>query len=322
MTIQWSGSGAWGMGFCLSAILLPSLTGCGDGASDRFLSIGTAGTGGLYYVLGGALASQLTQHDPARQYTAEVTGGSVENVNRVREGQLDLGMVMAISAVEAYYGGADYPTPVEDLRIVAPFYKNVTHVLVGRGSRAQSIRDFRGLSVSVGSAGSGTEQEARQLLAAAGLGYGDVQVRYLSFGESAAALADGAIDAAFISSGYPAGAVLEATTTGGARLIPIGDEVLERLQADHPFYVRGEIPEGVYRGMTQPIPTVLTMNWIVGRADLSAEVVTNLLDVLVERRDALIRVHEMAREIDMNDLADAPIPLHPATEAWFGEYRR
>jgi uncharacterized protein len=298
-------------------LLLPVIAaGCGDGASGRFMSIGTGGTGGLYYVLGGAIASQLTLADPDRRYTAEVTGGSVENVNRIREGQLDLGIAMAITAADAYAGEGDYASPVSDLRVVAPFYPNVTHVLVGRGSPAQSIADLRGQRMSVGSAGSGTEQEARLLLQAAGIGYDDIRPFYLSFSESAAALQDGSIDAAIISAGYPAGAVLEATTTGGARLIPIEQSILESLQARHPFYERGEIVAGVYRGVTEPVPTIQASNWIVARDDLPDDVVEHLLDILADRGDALAQVHEMARQIELSDLGRAPIPLHAATEAW------
>jgi hypothetical protein len=297
-------------------ILACILCACGDVGSDRFMSIGTGGTGGLYYVLGGAIASQLTVLDSSRQYTAQVTGGSVENVNRIREGQLDLGIAMAITAREAFAGEGDYSVPVSDLRVVAPFYANVTHVLVSRNSRAQSIAELRGQRVSVGSPGSGTEAEARMLLEAAGITYGDIKPFYLSFSESAAALQDASIDAAIISAGYPAGAVLEATTTGGARLIPVDDEVFSALQAKYPFYERGEIPAGVYRGITQPVVTAQTKNWVVAREDLPSDVVDHLLSIIVDRRDALVQVHAMARQIDIADLRRAPIPLHPAAEAW------
>jgi uncharacterized protein len=293
-----------------------TLAACGESGGDRFMSIGTGGTGGIYYVLGGAFANQMNQRDSIRRYTAEVTGASVENVNRVRAGQLDLGMAMAVSAYEAFHGGEDYPEPVTNLRIVAPLYPNVTHLVVRRGLQAQSVADLRGRRVSVGSPGSGTEQAARHLLDAGGLTYEDVQVRYLSFSESAAALQDGAIDAAIISVGYPAAAVLEATTTGGARLLPIGPELIEVLRQRYPYYAEATIPVGVYRGVTEPVSTVAMMNWVVARDDLPGEVVDHFLGMLIENREALIQVHEMAGQIDLADLDRAPIPLHMAVENW------
>jgi TRAP transporter TAXI family solute receptor len=288
-------------------------------SARRFLSLGTGGTGGIYYPLGGALAARLTAGDSTRQYTAEVTGGSVENVKRVEAGQIDLGFALAVTAYEAYRGGQDFADPVTDLRVVAPLYPNLTHVLVRRGSGVGSLADLSGRTVSVGSAGSGTEQMSRQLLEAAGLGYEDIEVRYLSFSESAAALRDGAIDAAILSVGYPASAVLEATTTGDVALLPVDSATLHALREAHPYYGSGEVPPGVYPGVERPVPTASMMNWIVGRAALDDEVVRAVLNVLGEDRVSLLRAHEMARQIDPERLREAPIPLHPAAERWLTE---
>ncbi len=301
----------------LTALTL-TLTGCGGGEGGlAFLSIGTAGTGGIYYPLGGALASRLSLADSARRYTAEVSGGSVENVNRLAAGQIDLGFTLAVTAYQAYHGEGDFSAPVPQLRAVAPLYPNLAHILVPRGSRAASVADFRGLRVSVGAAGSGTEQMARHILEAHGLTYDDIEPRYLSFNESASALRDGAIDAAIFSVGYPAAAVLEATTTAGVRLLPVAPEVTERLRAEHPYYARGEIPAGAYRGVDAPVPTVVVLNWIVATESLPDDVVTALLNILDRERVALEQVHEMARQIDLTRLPDAPIPLHPAAQAWW-----
>ena len=300
----------------LLGLLLAACGGEGRGPSRQFLSIGTAGTGGIYYPLGGAMASLLSVGDSVRQFTAEVTGGSVENVNRVREGQIDMGFVLSLSAYEAYNGGMDYPVPFTELRVVAPLYANMVHVLVPRGSRANSLAELAGARISVGAAGSGTEQVARQILEVYGLSYDDVDARFLTFSESAASLRDGAIDAAIISVGYPAAAVLEATTTGGARLIAIEPERVAELRGRYPYYSVGAIPAGAYPGVGADLSTVAMMNWVVARADLDPEVVTHLLDILRHQRAALEQVHEMAGQIDLATLADAPIPLHPATLSW------
>ncbi|GBD32415.1 MAG: C4-dicarboxylate ABC transporter substrate-binding protein [Gemmatimonadales bacterium] len=285
----------------------------------RFFSIGTAGTGGVYYPLGGAIAARLSLADPDRQYTAEVTGGSVENVNRVAKGEMDLGFSMAPTVYEAFNGGVNYPRPLTNLRIVAPLYPNVTHVLVRRGVPARSVADFKGLRVSVGAPGSGTEELSRQLLEAYGITYDMITVRYLSFIESSDALKDGAIDAAIISAGYPASAVLEALTAGAARLVPVEEEYRETLKRKYPYYVDGAIPRGAYPGVEQDIPTVAVMNWIVGTENLDASVVRTLLDILDRERDALVQVHEIARQIQLGALAAAPIPLHPETARWLAE---
>ncbi len=304
-----------GLVLALSVVMV----GCGEegGAGRReFLSLGTGGTGGIYYPLGGAITNLLSVGDTLRQFTAEVTGGSVENVNRLREGQIDLGFALAVSIHESFHGGADYGEPFESLRIVAPLYPNVVHVLVPRGSNATSLGDMAGGRISVGAAGSGTEEVARQLLGVFGLGYEDVKARFLTFSESSASLRDGAIDAAIISVGYPAAAVLEATTTGGARLLSFEPDRVEALEGRYSYYSPGTIPVGVYPGIESDVTTVAMMNWIVSREDLDGEVVARLLDILRDQKESLERVHEMAGQIDLVMLRNAPIPLHPATEAW------
>jgi TRAP transporter TAXI family solute receptor len=190
------------------------------------------------------------------------------------------------------------------------------HVLVASGAGLTSVADFAGRRVSVGAAGSGTEQTARQVLAAYGLAYEDVSPQYLSFSESAAALRDGALDAAIISVGVPAAAVLEATTSGGVELIAIEGEGRDALLAEHPYYDAGEIAAGAYPGMEAGVQTVTMNNWIVARADLDPAVVEHLLTILRDDRAELERVHDMGRQIDLARLARSPIPLHTAAEAF------
>ncbi len=301
------------------ALVLGGCRGREGAGGRRFFSIGTAGTGGVYYPLGGAIAARLSLADPGRRYTAEVTGGSVENVNRVAKGEMDLGFSMAPTVYEAFNGGVNYPRPLTNLRVVAPLYPNVTHVLVRRGASAESVADFKGLRVSVGAPGSGTEELARQLLEVYGITYDMITVRYLSFIESSDALKDGALDAAIISAGYPASAVLEALTAGAARLLPIEENYREALKRRYPYYVDGEIPQGVYPGVDRNLPTVAVMNWVVGTESLDPNVVRALLDILDRERDALVQVHEIARQIQLGALAASPIPLHPETARWLAQ---
>ena len=306
----------------LSLFLIAAVAACGSNGSDaprRFLSLGTAGTGGIYYPLGGAIASRLSLADSNHRYTAEVTGGSVENVNRIANGEMDFGFAMAPAVFEAYTGGRDFAEALDHLRVIAPLYPNLTHVLVPKNSDATSIADLRGRRVSVGAPGSGTEQLARQVLEAYDITYDDINARYLSFRESADALADRAIDAAIFSVGYPASAVLEATTTGGARLLPIDTAHQARLRERYPYYAVGTIPANAYPGVEHDVPTVQVLNWIVATETLEAEVVWYLLTILRDQRAELARVNAIAKQIDLDALRAAPIPLHPAANEWLRE---
>jgi len=302
---------------CAAVGLLSVTVGCGGGEGRvEFLSLGTAGTGGIYYPLGGAIASRLSIADSARQYTAEVSGGSVENVNRLGSGQMDLAMAIASTVYQAQRGEGDFTQAISGLRAIAPLYANMTHIVVPASSSAYSVADFAGFKVSVGAAGSGTEQLARHVLSAHGLTYDDVEPRYLSFAESSAALRDGAIDAAIISVGYPASSVLEATTTGDMRLIAFDADVLASMLAEHPYYSEGEIPSGSYPGVEEPVRTLTVMNWVIAMDTLDDDVVRTLLNIFADDRVSLEQVHDMAKQIDLSRLDTAPIPLHGAVEAW------
>jgi len=300
----------------LLLLLLPAGVACsGKGGDVQFLSVGTGGTGGIYYPLGGAIASLLSSSDPERQYTAEVTGGSVENIARIAAGQIDLGFAIGTSIAAAFNGDGD-TTPVPELRVVAPLYPNVAHVLVRDSAGIVSLADLAGKAVSVGSAGSGTEQFSRHLLAAYDLDYESINERYLSFSESSAALRDGAIDAAIFSVGYPAAAVLEATTNAAVTLLPITGDPAAKLRRLYPFYTDAVIPGGTYARLENDVATVAVMNWMVGLESLDPTSVTDLLDLLRDRRDFLVRVNGIAAQIDLAAMADAPIPLHSAAAGW------
>lgn len=296
-----------------------SLTGCEAPASGSHLSIGTGNTGGIYYPFGGALASRLSAEFPDRQFTAEVTAASVENVRRLAQEQIDLGFAISLTAEQAYNGSADFPEPIQNLRIVAPLWPNPVNVLVAGNSDIETLADLRGQRVSVGSGGSGTEQVARELLGAYGMTYEDIQPFYLGFTETSSAIRDGSIAAGFLEVAYPASAVLEATTTGNVELLPLAGPEIDALLSERPVFFATTIPAGSYPGVDEDIPTVAELNWIVAREDLDGEVVRRILDLLQDEREQLMQVNPVVGQIDLAELRRAPIPLHPAAAAWAEE---
>ncbi len=317
--------GPWWLTLLMGAVVTScdSGDGGGGGGGSRFMSFGTGGTGGIYYPLGGAIASRLSLADSNHQFTAEVTGGSVENVNRVANGEMDLGLSMMTTIHRAYNGGPDFPEPLSRLRLVAPVYPNRVHIVAARNSPVQSVSELRGRRVAVGSPGSGTEQVAREVLAAYDLTYDDIDVRYLSFRESSDALRDRAVDAAFFAAGYPVSAVLEVMTSRAARLLPIDREHQRILTERFPYYRNGVIPSEAYPGVEDDVPTITVMNWIVGRDDLDPSVVRLMLDILRNNRADLERVHEISRQIDLDVLLESTsIPFHAETERWVSEVLR
>jgi uncharacterized protein len=304
----------------LLGVALLTLAGC-EGGGRSHLSIGTGNTGGVYYPFGGALASRLSAVDPDRQYTAEVTAASVENVKRLAQRQIEIGMAISITAHQAYHGSADFPDAMGDLRIIAPLWPNPLNFLVTGNSGINTIEDLRGKRVAVGSAGSGTEQVVRALLATHGITYSDFTQFYLGFTEASSALRDGSVHAAFMEVAYPASAVLEATTTGNVRLLPLAGAGVGRLMDEWPVFFTTTIPAGSYPGVTSDVQTIAELNWILAREDLDPQIVRYILDILEDERDWLIQVTENARQIDLAELERAPIPVHAAALAWLAERR-
>ncbi|MEX2295426.1 MAG: TRAP transporter fused permease subunit, partial [Gemmatimonadota bacterium] len=231
--------------------------GCEAGDSDRFLSIGTGNIGGIYYPIGGALASRLSARDPDRQYTAEVTAASVENIKRMEQGQIDLALSMTTTIISAYEGGTEqFPQPVPNLRIVAPLWPNPVTVVVPPDSEIRSLHEIRGERVSVGAAGSGAEEFVRVLLGAYGITYDDIEERYLTINESTAAIRDRTIAIAIVPVAYPAAGIMEITTTGSAKLIPLEGPEIDALIRERPYLFATVTPAGAYRGVDADVPTI------------------------------------------------------------------
>lgn len=298
----------------LLLLLVPAA--CDSSGAGNYMSIGTGGTGGVYYPFGGILASRLNAHLPDYQFTAEVTAASVENVRRLEQGQIDLGMSIAVTVREGYNGEGEFEEPFSTMRIVAPMWPNPLNLMVPANSGIRSVADLTGRRVSVGAPGSGTVTVARMVLEAYGMSFDDIDEQYLSFSESSAAIRDGAVDAAFLEVAFPASAVMEATTTGSARLLDVAGPEIDAMIAQRPYFFPYVIPGGSYRGIDQDVQTIAELNWIVAREDLPDDVATAVLDILSDERQQLIEANSAVEQIDLENLRRAPIPLHPATEAW------
>lgn len=283
--------------------------------ADGSIRIGTGGAGGIYHPLGEALAARLTVADSARTYIAEFTGGSIENLESVAAGELDLGMAIGTTLHAAYNGREGFARPLRNLRVIAPLYANLTQVLARPEAGIAGIADIRGHTVAVGPVGGGTEQVAQQLFEQFGFMPEDVVPQNLNFSDAADALQRREIDAAVLSVGYPAGAVAAALRSG-AILLPIDSTHVARLAERYPYYSLGEIPAGAYPGISAPVPTSSVLNWIVGRADLPDDVVLKVLETLYSSGAQLQRAVGIEAAINLSNLYAAPIDMHPAARAW------
>jgi uncharacterized protein len=293
-------------------------------AQAQNLSIATGGTGGVYYPLGGGMAAVLSKYVDGMQATAEVTGGSVANLQLIGTGKPYLGMTMADATLDAYKGQDKFtgkPVPVRTLMVM---YPNRMHVVSIEGSGVTKMSDLKGKRVSTGSGGSATEVMAFRVIEAAGLDKDrDMRRERLGVAESVAALKDRKIDAFFWVGGLPTAAVTDLANTPGVKIkmIDHADVVSKMNQKYGKLYVQDVIQKDVYRGMEADNKQATVMNLLVAHEKMDDKTAYNIVKAVFDHRDELIRVHKEAENFKLeNQKADAsPVPWHPGAVKYFAE---
>src|SRR5258706_1159222 len=234
-------------------------------AHAQNISIATGGTGGVYYPLGGGMAAVLSKYVPGIQATAEVTGGSVANLQLIGTGKPYLGMTMADATLDAYKGEDKFkgkPVPVRTLLIM---YPNRMHVVTIEGTGINSMKDLKGKRVSTGAPVSGTEVTALRLIEAAGLDPKDMTRERLSVAESVAALKDRKIDAFFWVGGVPTPSITDLAATPGItiKLVNHGEAADNLRKKYGPIYIQNQILANAYPGETQATTNIDVWNLLV-----------------------------------------------------------
>jgi uncharacterized protein len=293
-------------------------------AQQKTISIGTGGTGGVYYPLGGAIANVLSKHLPGVQATAEVTGGSVDNLKLIGSGQSEIGFSMADAAQDAMKGEDKFKGNKVPLQTLMVLYPNRMHVVTVEGTGVDKMSDLKGKRVSTGSPGGATEVMAFRVIEAAGLDRDkDMKRERLGVAESVNALKDRKIDAFFWVGGIPTAAVTDLAATPGLKmkLIDHGD-LVDKMNAKYgKLYSTGTIPPGAYPGYDKPNQIVDVWNILVTGERMTDDVAYNIVKTLVEKKAELVAVHKEAESFSLeNQVQDrSPIPFHPGALKYFKE---
>lgn len=290
----------------------------------KTLSIATGGVGGVYYVIGGGIASLITKYIPGVEATAEVTAASVDNLKLIHGKKSDLATVMADIAYDSYMGiGAFEAIGKVDVKAVMALYTNYFHVVTLEGKGIEKLDDLKGKRVSTGAPGSGTEVKTLRVLAAAGIDPDKDLIRErLGVRESAEALKDGKIDAFFWSGGLPTAAIIDLATTPGIKikLIPTAELLPKLTERFGPIYFEAVMPAGMYPGMDKDVKTLAVTNLLVCRSDLPPDLVYEIVKTILRYRDELIAIHKVAEEITLeNAVKGSPIPFHEGAIRYFQE---
>ena len=224
-----------------------TVSGLPASAQAKFFRIGTGGTGGTYYPVGGLIGNAVSTDKI--NVSAVATNGSVANVNAIVGGSLESGFSQADVATWAYTGTGIYEgkPKVEELRAICNLYPESVHVVVKKGLNLKSLADLKGKRVSLDEPGSGTLVNAKAILAAYGVTEKDIKPEYLKPQQSAEKLKDGAVDAFFSTTGYPQGAIAELAATSGIELLPIDGEGRTKILSAYKFFAADKIPDGAYK---------------------------------------------------------------------------
>jgi len=288
------------------------------------ISIATGGTGGVYYPIGGGIAQLLSKKVPGMEATAEVTGGSVDNLKLVGNDNSYIGMTMSDAAQDAFRGENKFQGNKLGLRTLMIMYPNSMHVVTVEGKGIETFADLKGKRVSTGSPGSATEVMAFRQLEAAGLDKDkDVKRERLSVAESVNAIKDNKIDAFFWVGGLPTAAVTDLANTPGVKIkmIDNADLVSKMNEKYGNLYVQSVIPKETYRGMDKDNQQASVMNVLVANASMPDDVAYNIVKTIFESRDDLIAVHQITAEFKLENQkqSSTPIPFHPGAVKYFKE---
>lgn len=285
-----------------------------------FLTIATGGTAGTYYPLGAGMADIWNKNIKGMNAMVQSTGASVANINLLKNKEVDVIFVQNDVAYYAYNGVELFKEPFPQLRGLATLYPETVQIVALADRGINSVYDLKGKRVAVGAAGSGTEVNARQILAAAGITYKDITVQYLSFAEAANNLKDGNIDAAFVTAGHPTAAIVDLAAVRKIVLVPIAEEIIKALQKDYPFYVKIVVPAGTYKGVDVDVVTVAVKAMLAVREEMPEDLAYQLLKTMYANQKRLIEAHSKGELIIPETAKEGmSIPLHPGAEKFFKE---
>jgi hypothetical protein len=308
----------------LLAVLTLAVGGPGIAAESINLSIATGGTGGVYYPLGGGMANVLSKYVPGMQATAEVTGGSVANLQLIGTGKPYIALSMTDAAQDALKGEDKFKGKKVPVRTLMVLYPNRMHVVTVDGTGINKFEDLKGKRVSTGSPGSATEVMAFRVIEAAGLDKDrDMRRERLGVAESVNALKDRKIDAFFWVGGLPTAAVTDLAATPGVKIKMVDHAHLVNAMNKKygNLYVEDAIPRTTYPGMTADNKQATVMNVLVSHENLSEQAAYNIVKTIFDKREELIAVHKEAENFKLENqkTAASPLPWHPGALKYFKE---
>lgn len=294
--------------------------------AEEFITIGTGGVTGVYYPTGGAICRLVNKgrKEHGIRCSVESTGGSVYNINTIREGELEFGVAQSDWQFHAYNGTSKFEKAgkFEKLRAVFSVHPEPFTVVARADSGIKNFDDLKGKRVNIGNPGSGQRGTMEVLLAAKGMTTDDFKLATeLKPAEQSAALCDNQIDAMVYTVGHPSGSIQEATTACDSVLVTVDGDAVTKLVDDNPFYRTATIPGKMYRGSDEDVQTFGVGATFVTSADVSEEAVYTVVKSVMENIDAFKKLHPAFANLEPKDMATAGLsaPLHAGAAKYYKE---
>lgn len=298
----------------LTAVALFAFTTHAAHAQEK-LRIGTASLGGAYYPMGQALSNMVIKHAEGYEMVPIVTGGGAENPRLVDSGEVDLGIAPASLSFLAVAGKGPYKDPL-NITAMGTLHSSILHMVTLPGSGIEGIEDLKGKRIAIGPAGGGTISILRNLLSLYDMKIEDTTPSFLSYSDGFSQLADGNVDASFALAGFPTSAVMQTGATKELKFIELGDEMMDKLTENFPYYSNVSVPADVYK-TPNDITVIGSANMLIASADMDEAQATVLLESIYGNLDDLIAENALAKQIVPVESLNLPIPLHPAATKYF-----
>jgi TRAP transporter TAXI family solute receptor len=290
-------------------------------AGTKFISIGTGGTGGVYYPYGGGVAEIWTRYVKGVRSVAEVTGASVENTKLCDRGETLFGEIMNDVAFQAYNGIGKFKGKPQKILGMFEMYPHHYQIVTLKKTKVVSIYDIKGKKVSVGAPASGTEYKSNLILQEAlGIPYSSFNVFRLSFTETANALKDGTIDVGIWDVAAPTSSIMDISTTHKIKMIAFSPEEIKKIVGKFPFYSEFILAAGTYRGQDYDVRNPSVWNTFICNAGVDTDLVYRLTKAVFEHQDYMMKIHPFAKyTTPENAVKHAVIPLHPGAIKYLKE---
>ena len=294
-------------------------------AQEKFITIGTGGQTGVYFVVGQSICRLVNRGTAEHNLkcTAPSTGGSIANINAIKAGDMDMGVAQSDWQFHAYNGSSQFEgDKFDNLRAVFSVHGEPFTVIARKDAGIESFEDLKGKRVNVGNPGSGQRATMEVVLDAMGWSMDDFALASeLKPAEQAAALGDNKVDAIIYTVGHPNGSIQEATTTVDANLVNVTGDAIDGLIANNPYYAAATIPGGMYKGNDDETTTFGVKATFVTSADVDDDVVYQVVKAVFDNFDRFKRLHPAFENLTQEEMISGGLsaPLHPGAEKYYKE---